>query len=89
MSLRTTITARLGLVVALCLLAAVPVVAPAGARPERAPARGRPNIVVILTDDQRWDEFAKMPIVNRQLTRKGRHVREQLRVESRSAAPAA
>jgi arylsulfatase A-like enzyme len=70
-SLRSRITARSALVAALCLLAAIPVVAPAAARPQRAPDPGKPNIVVILTDDQRWDEFAKMPNVQSQLIDKG------------------
>jgi N-acetylglucosamine-6-sulfatase len=31
----------------------------------------RPNIVVIMTDDQRWDELAFMPVVTEQLVSKG------------------
>src|SRR5262249_8846951 len=70
-SLRKTISIRSALVSALCVMAAIPAVAPAGARPLSAPAPSKPNIVVILTDDQRWDEFAKMPIVQSQLIDKG------------------
>jgi N-acetylglucosamine-6-sulfatase len=70
-SLRRTIVARPALIAALCLVAAVPAAVPASARPLRAPAPSKPNIVVILTDDQRWDEFAKMPTVQAQLVDKG------------------
>jgi arylsulfatase A-like enzyme len=70
-SLRRTLTVRPALIAALCLLAALPVAVPAGATPLRAPAPSKPNIVVILTDDQRWDEFAKMPTVQSQLIDKG------------------
>jgi N-acetylglucosamine-6-sulfatase len=40
-----------------------------GRSPENS--RGRPSIVLILTDDQRWDELARMPTVQRQLVGKG------------------
>ena len=44
----------------------------AGARPERRPAQaGRPNIVVILTDDQRFDSLAQMPNVEHLLAAHG------------------
>ena len=71
MSLRKTIAARPALIAALCLVAAVPAAVPASARPLRAPAPSQPNIVVILTDDQRTDQFAKMPNVQSQLLDKG------------------
>jgi arylsulfatase A-like enzyme len=70
-ALRKTIVVRPAIIAALCLLAAIPVAVPAGARPLRAAAPSKPNIVVILTDDQRSDEFAKMPIVQSQLIDKG------------------
>jgi arylsulfatase A-like enzyme len=41
--------------------------APAVARGETA----RPNVVVIVTDDQRWDELDGMPVVRRELIGKG------------------
>ena len=65
------------LVVALCLLIAV-VVAKRGSAGEggdgAAPATAlptHPNIVLILTDDQRWDELTHMPTVESQLVGKG------------------
>ncbi len=54
-------------IVALSFVVA-PLVAPAqGARP----ATTRPNIVFIITDDQRWDELSHMPSLQRELVRKG------------------
>ncbi len=38
---------------------------------EAAAQAGRPNIVVVLTDDQRWDTLATMPTVQRELVQKG------------------
>ena len=35
------------------------------------PASGRPNIVLILTDDQRWDQLGSMPTVDSRLVGKG------------------
>lgn len=36
------------------------------------PAPGAPNIVVFLTDDQRWDSLGVMPALQAQLVRRGR-----------------
>ena len=56
----------LGLAVCLALLGA-PAVA---ATPVHA-APGSPNIVLILTDDQRWDELSWMPQVHSKLVQNG------------------
>ncbi|MBI3648084.1 MAG: sulfatase-like hydrolase/transferase, partial [Actinobacteria bacterium] len=40
---------------------------PGGARAQTS----QPNIVLIVTDDQRWDELDAMPVVQRQLMAKG------------------
>src|SRR5690349_8277830 len=37
---------------------------PSHASTVRAPASSRPNIVLILTDDQRWDSLAELPATN-------------------------
>jgi len=52
-------------VVCVCLLAGA--VAPAAS----AGPTGRPNIVFVLTDDQRWDTLDTMPIVTSQLVHRG------------------
>ncbi len=46
---------------------------PSASRPVRAAATPaqRPNIIVILTDDMRWDELQNMPAVQRLLVAKG------------------
>jgi arylsulfatase A-like enzyme len=45
---------------------------PAGGTPSAgATPAGKPNIVLILTDDQRWDELGHMPTVDTQLVGKG------------------
>jgi arylsulfatase A-like enzyme len=48
---------------------------PAGATPSigasAAPAAAKPNIVLILTDDQRWDELGTMPTVEKEIVGKG------------------
>jgi N-acetylglucosamine-6-sulfatase len=46
------------------------------------PQPGSPNVVIIVTDDQRWDTLADMPIVRSQLVDKG--VRYQQDVVSNS-----
>lgn len=38
---------------------------------DRLKVMSSPNIVLILTDDQRWDEISRMPIVQSQLVDKG------------------
>ncbi|MGH2640990.1 MAG: sulfatase-like hydrolase/transferase, partial [Actinomycetota bacterium] len=39
--------------------------------PSAQRADDRPNVIVVLTDDQRWDTFAAMPWLSSQLTRTG------------------
>lgn len=48
----------------------VPTVPPPTASPTPAPSR-RPNIVLVVTDDQRWDTVSAMPIVTRELAGQG------------------
>ena len=62
--LRTGRHLLLASTLALVALAAV-AVAPASAQP------ARPNIVLVLTDDQRWDSLRRMPTVQRELVGKG------------------
>jgi arylsulfatase A-like enzyme len=58
--------------VALLTIAALAAALAALAAPAGAAAQsGRPNIVVVLTDDQRWDTLATMPTVHRELVQKG------------------
>ncbi|MFL5767111.1 MAG: sulfatase-like hydrolase/transferase [Actinomycetota bacterium] len=51
---------------ALCSIVGSPV-----AQIARSATASRPNIVLILTDDQRFDELSRMPIVKRELIGKG------------------
>ena len=46
-----------------------------------AGAATRPNIVFVLTDDQRFDTLGAMPTVQRDLVGTGRHVHERVRRE--------
>src|SRR5205807_6331060 len=73
MPLHKTMSAWLMLVAALCLLVGISSAGQAGVRPAQAagPQTPRPNIVFILTDDQRPDQLARMPIVASQLIDKG------------------
>jgi N-acetylglucosamine-6-sulfatase len=64
MSRRRLTVHSLALVVA--FLTAVVAAAPAAAQPS-----ARPNIVLVLTDDQRWDTLAAMPTVQRELAGRG------------------
>ena len=59
------------LAAALAVAAAIAV--PSVPRASRAatPLQQRPNIIVILTDDMRWDELENMPYVQKYLTAKG------------------
>ena len=53
------------------LLAAVLVALLAGGYSERAAAQTPPNVLVVLTDDQRWDTLDFMPTVQNELAAKG------------------
>lgn len=46
-------------------------VAPAPAASQPEPPSAEPNIVVVMTDDQRWDLFGSMPTVRRELKARG------------------
>ena len=46
--------------------------------PAHAQQVERPNVVVILTDDQRFDTLKVMPIVGRELLRQGMHLRRAI-----------
>ncbi len=58
----------MALALVVTLQAGVPLVAPA---PAAAQEPSRPDVVVILTDDQRWDTLWAMPEVRRRLARHG------------------
>jgi N-acetylglucosamine-6-sulfatase len=79
---RTPAAARLGRGFRLWALAlaavglVVPMLSPSGSsqaesRGAAAPAAARPNIVLILTDDQRWDTLWAMPNVQSELVNRG------------------
>jgi N-acetylglucosamine-6-sulfatase len=53
------------------LAAALLLTGSGGRAPNAGAASGPPNVVVILTDDQRWDGLASMPNVNRLLVAHG------------------
>jgi N-acetylglucosamine-6-sulfatase len=61
--------AKTAIAVALATLAALPAVA--DARPASAAKDGRPNILVVMTDDQAQADVAHMPNVKRLLARRG------------------
>jgi arylsulfatase A-like enzyme len=63
-------TRRLGLLAAVCAALAA-AAAPAQARPVTAAADGRPNILVVMTDDQALTDVALMPNVKKLLARQG------------------
>src|SRR4029077_13110724 len=44
---------------------------PAGGTPSGSTGAGQTNNVLILTDDQRWDELGTMPTVDKQIVDKG------------------
>jgi arylsulfatase A-like enzyme len=56
---------------ALAAVATIALPASAGARPHTAAKDGRPNILVVMTDDQSVADVAKMPNVRRLLARQG------------------
>lgn len=69
-SLRAGVPRALGLAAGLfALLAVLP--APARGREPAPPVTERPSIVLILTDDQRWDSLWAMPVVRRELGARG------------------
>lgn len=61
----------LGVLGALAALALLLIPASAGARPASADKDGRPNILVVMTDDEALADVAKMPNVRRLLAAKG------------------
>lgn len=60
--------ARWGIALMGCTLLASGMLAPAGVAHS---ATTKPNIVFIITDDQRWDQLNHMPTVERELVHKG------------------
>ena len=58
-------------VVALAALVGASLTAPTGSPAARAQADPRPNVLVIVTDDQRWDAMAHMPVTRRLFGRGG------------------
>jgi N-acetylglucosamine-6-sulfatase len=67
-SRRTALLAAAGLAAAACATA-IAFALTHSSGPEPPP--GAPNIVLILTDDQRWDTLQSMPTVQQQLVRRG------------------
>ena len=57
--------------IALCMLAAVTAVLGVAAEAAVAGPGSRPNVVLVLTDDQRWDTLRYMPTVRRELVAPG------------------
>ena len=74
-------TALLSAVASLLVFAAAPAggVAPLGHATVARGVAAPPNIVLILTDDQRWDTLWAMPTVQAQLVDEGHEVHERLR----------
>ena len=66
------------LVAGLAMFAAVLLVAETTPQPAEAQVGGRPNIVLILTDDQRYDTLRVMPEVQRLLVRRGIRLRRAI-----------
>ncbi|HSL12417.1 MAG TPA: sulfatase [Actinomycetota bacterium] len=60
----------LGAVVLIVAIVACPA-APVRAQVDAGTAHGRPDVIVILTDDQRWDTLGDMPVVERALVGHG------------------
>ncbi len=68
-SLRPAATRRAALACALCLALIGPMLTPAA--PTSATAAQRPSLVLIVTDDQRWDLTFGMPALQRRLVDRG------------------
>jgi arylsulfatase A-like enzyme len=66
-----TWSARIRAAAAVALLALFAIPAGAGARPEDAAGDGRPNILVVMTDDESAADVATMPNVERLLAKRG------------------
>jgi arylsulfatase A-like enzyme len=70
---------RVALLAFSCLALILGLVSPTGARPLPGPAAAstikpnatRPNLILIVTDDQRWDEMVNMPTVQSDLVAQG------------------
>ncbi|MEA2479490.1 MAG: N-acetylglucosamine-6-sulfatase, partial [Thermoleophilaceae bacterium] len=62
---------KLGALAALFALALLPLPGSASARSASAARDGRPNVLVVMTDDQSAADVAKMPNVRRLLARRG------------------
>ena len=67
---RFSVRRPLGALLAFACVAAMTVSGPWLA--QSRPVPGSPNIVVFLTDDQRWDSLSVMPALQAQLVRRGR-----------------
>ena len=67
---RFSVRRPLGALLAFACIAAMTVTGPWLA--QSRPAPGAPNIVVFLTDDQRWDSLGVMPALQAELVRRGR-----------------
>ncbi|MDQ3532902.1 MAG: sulfatase [Actinomycetota bacterium] len=68
-TLRPIVIRRAALTCALCLALIGPLLTPAGPTP--ATAAQRPSLVLIVTDDQRWDATFAMPVLQRRLVDRG------------------
>jgi arylsulfatase A-like enzyme len=77
---RGRVAARARVVAAFLVVSTAIAVLSAGGRPSiaRAQATDRPNIVLILTDDQRWDTLKVMPQVRERLVEKGMRLRKAI-----------
>jgi len=68
-TLRPIVIRRAALTCALCLALIGPLLTPAGPTPPTAAER--PSLVLIVTDDQRWDTTFAMPVLQRRLVDRG------------------
>ena len=69
----TVRTRSFGTIAASLVAAALILPTTASTEPAATAARSKPNIVFIITDDQRSDQLTHMPIVRRRLMGKGVH----------------